>query len=75
MVPLSFPDVPVASSITTTEPYDHGKDTEEFYNATKDFKEGMNKDQTVINNYGVKMINKVYCNILYSLQIQLTVLL
>ena len=66
MVLLPFPDVPVASSITTNEPYDHGKDTAEFYNATKDFKEGMKKDQTVIHNYGVKIITKVKCRSFHS---------
>ena len=56
-----FPDVHTTTSLANTaEPYDHGRDTEEFYNLTKDFKEGMKKDHTVINEYDVKMINKVH---------------
>ena len=56
-----FPDVHTTTIYpNTAEPYDHGKDTEEFYNLTKDFKEGMKKDQAVVNEYDVKMINKVH---------------
>ena len=59
--PIHFLDVQTtALYANTAEPYDHGKDTEEFYNLTKDFKEGMKKDQTVVNEYDVKMINKVH---------------
>lgn len=46
------------------EPYDHGKDTADFYNVTKDFREAMKKDVTVVNQYEVKMVNKVFASIL-----------
>ena len=55
-----FLETPAVTAYSNpSEPYDHGKDTEVFYNLTKDFKEGMKKDQSVVNDYDVKMINKV----------------
>ena len=41
------------------EPYDHGKDTEEFFKVTKDFYAAMKADTTVVITYEVKMVSKV----------------
>lgn len=41
------------------EPYDHGKDTEDFFKVTKDFYEAMKVDTTIVITYEVIMVTKV----------------
>ena len=53
----------MVSNKGTDEPYDHGKDMEEFFNITCDFKDSMTKDTSTNARYEVSMINKV--NILF----------
>ena len=40
------------------EPYDHGKDAEEFYKVTREFYESMKQDVSVVISYEVKMVSK-----------------
>ncbi len=42
-----------------SETYDHAKDTEQFYNVTREFLDGMKRDSSIVGSYDVKMVNKV----------------
>lgn len=42
------------------EPYDHGKDTEEFFKVSRDFCEAMRLDHSITTAYEVKLITKVH---------------
>ena len=44
------------------EPYDHGKDTEDFYKVSKLFCEAMRLDHNMATSYQVKMVQKVRRN-------------
>jgi hypothetical protein len=41
------------------EPYDHGKDTEEFFQTTKEFYEAIKIDSTIITTYEITGVSKV----------------
>jgi len=41
------------------EPYDHGKDTQEFYKVTHDFDEALKVDNLQTSQYQVQMVSKV----------------
>jgi hypothetical protein len=41
------------------EPYDHMKDTQDFYRVTEEFKSTMRKDKSVQGNYEVKLVIRV----------------
>ena len=47
------------SRLSDKEPYDHGKDTEEFFKASKNFYEAMRDDPNITMAYAVKMVTKV----------------
>lgn len=55
------------SDRSATEPYCHGKDTQEFYNLTQEFYDTIKKDTTVMNKYEVKLVSKVYKSILINI--------
>ncbi|XP_064624979.1 uncharacterized protein LOC135486244 isoform X2 [Lineus longissimus] len=45
------------------EPYDHMKDTQDFYRVTEEFKSTMRKDKTVQGNYEVKLVIRATLNV------------
>lgn len=56
---------------SNNQPYCHGKDSQDFYTATKDFYDAFKKDPNVINNYEIKMVTKVNSIMNFDLDLEL----
>ena len=51
--------------LPSKEPYDHGKDTEQFFKVAKNFYEAMRLDTNISVAYEVKTVTKVRHFVIY----------